>query len=143
MWGTDHASSSPPPDRCRLFSENQKGCGFGQRAILAGKIALQILDPLLLFPCGLAHSGRARAVPVVRLLTGPAPRLDLLGKKPALAAIFGHVSLIHRRRLQHRRELVARCPALRANCSIRQELAIPARLSPPLVQRCLRYSLVL
>ena len=101
-----------PPDRRGLFSENQKSGGFCQSLFLAGKLAFQILDPLLLFPCGLAHSGRAGAIPVIRLLTGPAPRFDLFGKKSPLATILRQIGVIHRSRLKHRRELARKEKAL-------------------------------
>lgn len=77
-------------------------------------------------------------VPIICLFTRSPPRRDLRWIEAALAAVFAQIDLVQRRRFQHRRELVARGPALGASDCIRQKLPLAARLVPPLVQRRLR-----
>jgi len=123
-----------PPRSLTPFSENQKRCGFGQCAVFAGKLAFQTLDPLFFFLGRLTQTGSARTVPVICLLASRSPRRDLRRIETALAAVFCQISFVQCRRFQHRRELVARRPTLRASVSVRQKLPLAARLSTPLVQ---------
>jgi len=80
------------------FSENQKRCGFGQCAVFACKLAFQILDPFPFFLCRLTQTCSARTVPVIRLLASRSPCRDLRRIEPTLAAVFGKISLVQRRR---------------------------------------------
>ena len=110
----------PPQIADAFFLRTSSAAGSSQCAVLVGKLAFQVLDPLLLFLRRLAQPGRAGAVPVIRQLVGHAPCLDLFREKPAPAAIICQIGLIHRDRFQHRRELVTRGPTFGASIGIRQ-----------------------
>jgi hypothetical protein len=129
----------PHPDRRDLFSQNQKRCSFGQCAVPASDVSLQILDPSFPFLGRPAQTRCPRAVPVIRLFARGLPYRDLRRIKPTLTAVFAQISLVQYRRFQHRRELVARRSTLRASISGRQKrhlrLPLPLRLSTPLVKR--------
>jgi hypothetical protein len=94
-----------------------------------------MLDSLLLFLRGLTQTGRARAVPVIGLFASRPPRSDLRRIEPARPAVFAQIGLVQRSCFQHRRELVARGPALGTSIRVGQKLPLAPRLGPPLVQR--------
>jgi len=135
--GAGHASSPSPQIAVSFFPGTRSAAGSRHGAVLARNLAPQLLDTLALFPCSLAHLGRADADPIVCLIAGHTPCFDLRRVNGPLASVLGQTRLGRHRRLQHSRELVTRGPALGPGSGIRQKLTLTTRLRAPLVQRCL------
>jgi hypothetical protein len=71
-----------PPDRLGFFSECQQGGRLGQRFLLAGQLALQVLNAPLVRMGLLPYRSAAGLVSLRRLLTGSPPRVELIGIEP-------------------------------------------------------------
>src|SRR3954447_12500108 len=132
-----------PPRSPRRFSQHQQRRRLGQRLLLARQVPLEGLDALLFVFDRLAQPLAAGALPVIRLLTGGPPGLDLLSVEATLAAVGGEIGLVHGGGLEDGGELVARGPTLGTRVSIGQELPLAAGFPAPRVQRRLGNPLVL
>src|SRR5215203_592177 len=132
-----------PPDRRGVFSQHQQRRRLGQRLLFTGQVSLEGLDALLLVFGRLAQPLAAGTLPVVGLLAGGPPGLDLLGVEASLAAVGREIGLVQGGGLEDGRELVARRPTIRASVGIGQEPPLAAGIAAPDVQRCLGNPLLL
>src|SRR4051812_11042460 len=110
-----------PPKSPRRFSQHQQCRRLGQCLLFTCQVPLESLDALLLVFARLAQSLTTGTLPVVGLLAGGPPGLDLLGVEPSLAAIGGEIGLVQGGGLEDGRELIARRPPIRAGVGIGQE----------------------
>ena len=99
------------------------------------EVALQIAHlPAQRALLGLAPPG-ALGRPVVGLLAGRAPSLDLLRVQAALAAVRAQLGGVQRRGFHHGGELVRGAPVRGAAGAVGQQPALLTRLTAPFVQR--------
>ena len=133
IWGAAHASS--PPRSPRLSSQHQQRGGLRQRIRRVLQIALKAAHlPAQLGLLGLTLPA-ALGRPVVGVLAGATPGLDLLGVQAALAAVLAELHFVRRGRLVHRGELVPRAPPLGAGGTVGQQPALVLRVTTPVVKR--------
>src|SRR4051794_39730597 len=122
-----------PPRSPRRFFATPAAPRLGQRLLFARQVPLEGLDAFLLVLGRLAQLLAAGTLPVVGLLAGGPPGLDLLGIEIPLAAVGGKIGLVQGGGLEDGRELVARRPTLRAGVGIGQEPPLAASLAAPTI----------
>src|SRR5215208_4432476 len=133
----------PPRSPRRFFATPAAPPPRPGPSLVTGQIPLEDLDALLFLPGRLAQPLGAGALPVVGLLAGGPPSLDLLGVEASLAAVGGEIGLVQGGGLEDGRELVARRPTIRAGVGIGQEPPLAAGIAAPDVQRRLGNPLLL
>lgn len=114
--------------------QDEEGGGFGEGFFFSPEFGLDFFEFGAVLSLAFFEFGGSLLVPVVGVLTGGLPALDLFGVEAVGSAELGDLGLVHGGGLQNGVEFVGGVPAVRGVVTRGHEDALFAGLTPPSVE---------